>query len=414
MGLDKVKLLQCLLIACVTVLVGLSSHFLSRKALRMCTLPEATTPAARLQQECGPLRRLNSLKDPWMVTLTVAVVVFVLVAVPVIGSTVFDLVLILALQQKSADDLNLATVLMAAVLTVMCVLLLLPYISLLRLTGRMCTSTAAAPPPPLVAGAVAVVAAAAPVVAAAVPIVAAPVAAASPAAVAPGFPAGPAVAAAPAGPVRQAWVGMNGVSDFVTASAAGDLWALQTFSGGAIYHGGPNWVRMPGQLTRISSGGSGVWGVGLKNDIYMYINKAWVKTSTGAATWVSSGKTVLVVGIDKKPWQWNGTGWSPLPTNLTVPITQVSNSDAGDVWLLGGGTAYRATAAATFAAVPNPAGKVVKQVETGAAGVFMLCTDNTVYKFDGAAWTALDGILSQIAVGNVLYGTSPNNVIFHN
>ena len=76
---------------------------------------------------------------------------------------------------------------------------------------------------------------------------------------------------------------------------------------------------MPGSLNRVSAGGSNVWGVNGKQDIYQYHNGGWIQIA-GKLVEVSCSADGTVYGVNSADqiFQYNGQGgWSVVAGALT-------------------------------------------------------------------------------------------------
>lgn len=209
----------------------------------------------------------------------------------------------------------------------------------------------------------------------------------------------------------------NITADFVSASSQNDVWALQGFNGGNIYHmENGAWVQKPGKLAKISAGYSGgIWGINAGGLIYQWVNNGWT-ARPGWASWVTSGLYTIVIGSTGGMFLWDrgSQQWKAITGNA-APITQVTCSDSGDMWVISGGLVYRMTLngyAANFTQIPNPTGSTMLQVESGLDGVVAVDTNQKLWHFNGSIFVPLNGTLTQIASGANIWGVDGANNVF--
>lgn len=212
----------------------------------------------------------------------------------------------------------------------------------------------------------------------------------------------------PATPLFTTLTRLGGAGIFITTNASGEMWAIATNL--QAYRDGPgNWT-IQGALTRVSSGAAGIWGIGLQAQnypVFHYVDSLWQGiVGTNSFSWIASGKIVIAVNKNKLV-KWNGTSFEDIggPTG----VTQVSVSNAGDVWYIRNASVYQwvqTPGAWNETKYGSPQGKTVLQVETDQLGIFVLCTDKTLYQWISDQWSLVVNLtFDQFSVKTTLVGS---------
>jgi len=89
------------------------------------------------------------------------------------------------------------------------------------------------------------------------------------------------------------------------------------------------WQLMPGNMTRISAGGDGVWAINAAESIFKFNGDVW-KQMPGAAVDVSAAPdgTVFVVNRNDDVYKWVNGGWQQVSNQMI----QVSAGHANIIW----------------------------------------------------------------------------------
>ncbi|KAL5251916.1 hypothetical protein ACHWQZ_G014899 [Mnemiopsis leidyi] len=134
------------------------------------------------------------------------------------------------------------------------------------------------------------------------------------------------------------------------------------------------WEQIPGGLTRISNGQSGVWGVNKNDNIYKLNadGASWTQISGGLVQ-VSSGASVWGVNRHDNIYKYLGNNkWQQIPGGLT----NIDVSDKDHVWGIN--------------------------------------RNNNIYRWTGSSWQQITGGLIQISVGESgVWGVNAANNIYY-
>ena len=130
-------------------------------------------------------------------------------------------------------------------------------------------------------------------------------------------------------PKKKAWKQVKGLAIDIGVGANGQVWVIGTDEkqgGFGIYRrDGNKWTRMPGAAVRIDVGHDGTaWVVNDRHRIFRFDKKKnnWVKLPGRAyEIAVSPTGVVMVVGLDRKPWVWDGEAWHRLSGSHLVNLT---------------------------------------------------------------------------------------------
>ncbi|XP_063689003.1 uncharacterized protein LOC134822077 [Bolinopsis microptera] len=176
------------------------------------------------------------------------------------------------------------------------------------------------------------------------------------------------------------------------------------------------WQAIPGSLTRISKGRSGVWGVNRRGNIYKLNGKSWTRIP-GNLEHISSGGS-SVWGVNKHGHIYRDAGhnkWQRIPGSLT----NLDVSDNGHVWgVKKNQDIYRWTGKNW----QHIGGKAI-QVTVGPSGVWIVNRANNIYyrkgtygdsNTAGSGWIQISGNLKWISSGrNIVVGVDSGNNIYY-
>ena len=177
------------------------------------------------------------------------------------------------------------------------------------------------------------------------------------------------------------------------------------------------WEQIPGGLTRISNGQSGVWGVNKADNIYKLNadGKSWTRISGGLVQ-VSSGASVWGVNRNDNIYKYLGNNnWQQIPGGLV----NIDVSDKDRVWGVNRGqNIYRWTGSNW----QQISGKLI-QVSVGESGVWGVNAANNIYyrtgtygdvDTAGSGWQQVPGKLKWISSGSglVVGVNSANNIYY--
>ncbi|XP_063689674.1 lectin L6-like [Bolinopsis microptera] len=177
-------------------------------------------------------------------------------------------------------------------------------------------------------------------------------------------------------------------------------------------HGQTIWQNIPGRLTKISKGDSGVWGVDKNDNIYQL---KWTKIAGGLVQ-VSSGASVWGVTKTDAIYKYLGDDkWQQIPGKLTN--VDVSNKDR--VWGVDRGrNIFRRTGGSW-----QRIGGNLKQISVGESGVWGVTLANDIYyrvgtygdaDTAGTIWIQVPGKLKWISSGtDLVVGVTGENEIFY-
>ena len=177
------------------------------------------------------------------------------------------------------------------------------------------------------------------------------------------------------------------------------------------------WVRIPGGLTRISKGNSGVWGVNRHDHIYKLnsngkswtrINGGLVQVSSGASVWGVNRRGGIYKYLGNHRWQRIGGA-----------LTNVDVSNRDRVWGVNRAqNIYRWTGRSW----QHISGKLI-QISVGDSGVWGVNAGHNIYyrtgtfgdaNTAGSGWKHVSGKLQWVASGtNLLVGVNRANDIYY-
>jgi len=182
--------------------------------------------------------------------------------------------------------------------------------------------------------------------------------------------------------------------------------------------GDVKWEKVPGGLTRISKGNSGVWGVNKDDDIFKLNDdgSSWTRIS-GQLVQVSSGASVWGVNRGGNIYKYNGNGW----LQISGQLVNVAVSNKGRVWgVNSGGNIYRWTGS-NWQNVPGIPS--AKQVSVGESGVWVVNSSDEIFyrtgtvgdiNTDGSGWTKVAGALKWISSGKgTVVGVNGGDSIYY-
>jgi len=177
------------------------------------------------------------------------------------------------------------------------------------------------------------------------------------------------------------------------------------------------WEQIPGGLTRISKGNSGVWGVNKHDNIYRLNadGRSWTQIS-GALVQVASGASVWGVNRNDYIYKYLGNNkWQ----NIAGRLTNVDVSNKNNVWGVNRGQdIFRWTGSSW----QHIAGKLI-QISVGESGVWGVNAAHDIFYRQGtygdthtagSGWTHIPGKLQWVGSGtNLLVGANSNHDIFY-
>jgi len=177
------------------------------------------------------------------------------------------------------------------------------------------------------------------------------------------------------------------------------------------------WEQIPGQLTRISKGNSGVWGVNSNDNIFKLNvdGKSWNKISGGLAQ-VASGASVWGVNGNDHIYKYLGDNtWQ----NIGGKLTNVDVSNKDHVWGINRDQKIFRRTESSWQLIE---GKLI-QISVGESGVWGVNEGNNIFyrqgtygdtDTDGSGWTNVPGKLQWVASGlNLVVGINAGNEIFY-
>ena len=177
-----------------------------------------------------------------------------------------------------------------------------------------------------------------------------------------------------------------------------------------------NWQKLPGGLTRISKGDSGIWGVNRYGEIYKWGSSSWTKVG-GRLVQISSGASIWGVNSNDEIYtRRNGdSGW----TKVSGGLINVAVSNKGRVWGVNRhGNIYRRTGS-SWQQISGGA----KQVSVGESGVWVVNSNHEIYyrtgtfgdvDTAGSGWQRISGGLKWISSGtDIVVGVNRNDEIYY-
>jgi len=177
------------------------------------------------------------------------------------------------------------------------------------------------------------------------------------------------------------------------------------------------WSVIPGGLTRIAKGKSGIWGVNVHGGIYQLNadGKSWTKIA-GALVQVASGAEVWGVNSGDNIYKYLGNNkWQHMPGKLT----NIDVSDNGNVWGVNRGQNIYRWLGSSWQHI----GGAAIQVSVGHSGVWVVNAANNIYyrtgtrgdpNVAGTGWVHVPGKLKWIASGKgLIVGVNSINDIYY-
>ena len=176
------------------------------------------------------------------------------------------------------------------------------------------------------------------------------------------------------------------------------------------------WRQYSGQLTCVSKGKSGVWGVNRNDDIYQQNGESW-QSVPGKLVQISSGSEVWGVNRSDEIYRYKGNNaWQ----RISGALKNVDVSDQGRVWGVNNNQdIYRRTGDSW----QHIDGIKAKQVSVGKSGVWVVSTNLTVYYREGTFgdqdtagtnWVKSPQKMKWISSGrNIVVGCNVNDSVYY-
>jgi hypothetical protein len=218
------------------------------------------------------------------------------------------------------------------------------------------------------------------------------------------------------------WTQLPGAGMDIGVGANGSLWVLGTKAvdgGYEIYRwNGSGWTQVQGGAVRIDVAPDGnAWVVNSTGQIHRYNGSGWT-LMPGAAKDIGIGAKgdVWVIGTDAVPggfgiYRWSGSAW----TKTRGGAVRIDVDPHGYAWIVNStgqiSRGYIGSLGPDWSLMPGAA----KDIGIGGDGsVFVVGTDNGVYKWSGSGWVKRDGALTDITVdqNGVPWGVNAANQLW--
>jgi hypothetical protein len=196
--------------------------------------------------------------------------------------------------------------------------------------------------------------------------------------------------------VRTSWRKLTGMAWEIGVGANGTAWVLGTKEGGVggyeVYrYNGADWIRMPGNASRISVDGPGNAWVTTKNrEIYRWADGRFVRLPGSAQdVAVNANGQAWMVGTNRVSggygvFRWNGTGWSEMPGGAH----SLAVDPDGNAWIVDAAKSVFRWDGSSFKSVP---GQIQNLGIASNGAVYGIDARWNLVRWDGSTWAPVVG-----------------------
>jgi Tectonin domain/Beta/Gamma crystallin len=182
------------------------------------------------------------------------------------------------------------------------------------------------------------------------------------------------------------------VATWIAIALLPTLAAAQTGDAGIFRWDGRQWVQHEGSGTRIGVGPDGSpWVVNSRNEIFRWENGSF-RRLPGAAKDIGVGAegSAWIVGTDDRVYKWNGSTW----IGVSGGGMAISVDRFGSPWVVNAAGEIYHWEGSRFVRRPGGARDI-----GAASDVWLVGTDNAIYRLAGTEWSPVGGSGARISAG---------------
>lgn len=157
---------------------------------------------------------------------------------------------------------------------------------------------------------------------------------------------------------------------------------------------GQNWQNIDGYGVRVAIGPNNEpWVVNSSNEIYRSVNGNFEKLPGEAVDIAGGGNQVWIIGTDSAVYQWSGDRWDKVQGSSGVSIAVDSD---GAPWVVSADGRIFHWVRSQFVQMEGRA----RDIGANGGAVWIIGTDNGIYRLQGRNWTRVDGSGERISVAS--------------